>query len=75
MNGFIVATIISIIYFIVKFAEMKAFEKEYKPIKYLVRDCILVYFSVFIGNYVISQMTPIIQNQDATEVFTDNPSF
>jgi hypothetical protein len=73
MNTFIIASVISLIFFILKFIEMKMFEKELKPLKYLVRDALLVYFSVLFGNLIISQITPI--SEPGTAVFTDNPTF
>ena len=47
-NIFIVAAIISLVFFISKFIEMRFVEKETKPLKLLIRDSLLVYFSVFI---------------------------
>lgn len=80
-NIFIVAAIISITFFIAKFLEMRYIEKENKPLKLLLRDTLLVYFSVIIANFVIDQINPIIitgggtANNKATPVFTDNPGF
>jgi hypothetical protein len=76
---FFVATVISITYLVVKFMEMRFIEKENKPLKLLVRDAILVYFSVLIGLFVLDQLNPILQNggdmAKVTPVFTDNPGF
>jgi hypothetical protein len=75
-NVFIVAMIISIVFFIGKFVEMRFIEKENKPLKFLIRDTILVYFSVIISNFIITQINPIVINvQKNTPVFTDNPGF
>jgi hypothetical protein len=80
-NIFVVAAIVSICFFIVKFLEMRYIEKENKPLKLLIRDTLLVYFSVIIANFVIGQINPIIQggggttNNKITPVFTDNPGF
>jgi hypothetical protein len=41
-NIFLIAMIISIIYFGIKFIEMKFVENEPKPLKIIVRDSILV---------------------------------
>ena len=52
--------------------------KENKPLKYLVRDSLLVYFSVICGNFVIDQLKPVMEEgggKVVTEVFVDNPSF
>jgi hypothetical protein len=76
---FFVATVISITYLIAKFLEMRFIEKENKPLKLLVRDALLVYFSVLIGLFVLDQLSPVMQNGGdnvkVTPVFTDNPGF
>ena len=43
-NIFIFAGIISIIFLIIKFIEMRMIDKEPKPLKFLIRDSLLVYF-------------------------------
>lgn len=75
-NIFIIATIISITFFIVKFIEMRFIKKESKPLKFLIIDALLVYFSVIISNFVINQINPVVNSvQKITPVFTDNPGF
>jgi len=77
-NIFIIAFIISIIFFLAKFLEMRFIEKESKPLKLLIRDTLLVYFSVIISNFVIEQINPIMSggsNVKAPQVFIDNPGF
>ena len=78
-NIFIVAGIISIIFLIIKFVEMRMVDKEPKPLKLLIRDSLLVYFSVIVGDFVSSQLKPFIEEGvhelKATSVFTDNPAF
>jgi len=78
-NIFIIAGIISFTFIIVKFIEMRFIEKENKPLKFLIRDALLVYFSVICGNFIIEQLNPLIQNGGdnlkITPVFTDNPEF
>ena len=74
-NIFVVAAIISLIFLISKFIEMRFIDKESKPLKLLIRDTILVYFSVVSGNFVLEQLTPVIQKGGITPVFTDNPEF
>ena len=78
-NIFIIATAISIIFLILKFIEMRFIEKESKPLKLLIRDTIVVYFSVVCGHFLLNQLSPIIQNggesATITPVFTDNPGF
>jgi hypothetical protein len=79
-NIFFIAAIISIVFFIAKFIEMRFVEKESKPLKFLIRDALLVYFSVVFGNFVIGQINPILSSGGSnksvvTPVFTDNPGF
>lgn len=75
---FIIATIISVIFLIVKFIEMRFIDKENKPLKFLIRDAILVYFSVICGYLILEQLKPIMEEgfvSSSTPVFTDNPGF
>jgi len=77
-NIFVFATIISIVFFISKFIEMRFVEKESKPLKLLIRDTLLVYFAVIVGNFLIDQLMPVMNLTDtmrAPVVFTDNPEF
>lgn len=79
-NIFLIAAIISILFIITKFIEMRFIERENKPLKLLVRDALLVYFSVILGYFVINQATPIINGAteggtNITPIFTDNPEF
>jgi hypothetical protein len=78
-NIFIIAGIISLIYFITKFLEMRYIEKEAKPLKFLIRDSLLVYVSVVTGIFIVEQLNPIIQEEvsilNTPTAFTDNPPF
>ena len=60
-NIFLLATVISVTYFIAKFIEMRFMEKESKPLKFLIRDSILVYFSFIVSNFILEQLKPIKQ--------------
>ena len=75
---FIVAAVISLTFLVIKFLEMRYIEKESKPLKFLIRDTLLVYFSVILANFVMDQMNPIMTagaGKKVTPVFTDNPTF
>ena len=75
-NIFVTAAVISIIFLITKFLEMRYIEKESKPLKLLIRDTLVVYFSVIVGHYLLIQINPIMHaGSSATQVFTDNPDF
>lgn len=78
-NIFLAAAIISVIYFIAKFLEMRYVDTEPKPLKILVRDSLLVYVSVIAGYFIINQLQPVItENISASNnpiAFVDNPPF
>ena len=78
-NIFLVAGIISVIFFIGKFLEMRYVEQEPKPLKLLIRDSLLVYVSVIMGKFIVDQLKPVIEEVDINLVsplaFTDNPPF
>ena len=77
-NIFLVAGIISVIFFVAKFLEMQYIEKESKPLKVLIRDALVVYVSVVLGMFILEQLSPVIK-ETSTNVspvaFTDNPPF
>lgn len=70
LNGFI----ISFLFLIAKFIEMRFVTKKNVPPKILVRDALLVYASVIVSHYIMSQLNNK-QTKEFVEVFTDNPSF
>ena len=85
-NVFIIAGIISIVFFLAKFAEMRFIDKEPKPLKFLVRDTLLVYTCVLIGYFVLEQLKPVMKQVGGGSgggdgvpltppAFTDNPGF
>ena len=77
-NIFLVAGIISIIFFVAKFLEMRYVEKESKPLKILIRDALVVYVCVVVGMFILEQLTPVIKETvvpTSPIAFTDNPPF
>lgn len=76
-NIFLIAGIVSVIFLIAKFIEMRFIEKENKPLKFLIRDSLIVYISVISGFFIINQVDPIIEGAKISSpvVFTDHPSF
>lgn len=77
-NIFLAAGIISVIFFIGKFLEMRYVDKETKPLKSLFRDSLLVYISVITGHFVLEQLNPVINDLEIPSdpiAFTDNPPF
>lgn len=77
-NKYIISTVISISFMLIKFLEMRFIEKETKPFKLLLRDTLLVYFSVIVSYFIIEQFNPILikgGGSNITPIFTDNPNF
>ena len=77
-NIFLVAGIISIIFFVAKFLEMRYIDKDSKPLKILIRDSLVVYVSVIFGSFILEQLSPVIKESiipESPAAFTDNPPF
>jgi len=85
---FLNAGAVAIIFFILKFIEMRFIEKENKPLKELIKDSVIVYICVLSGHYILEQLSPIIQDgggfgteniilstTNTPGVFTGNPDF
>ena len=72
---FILALFVSISYILLKFLEMRLILKQKKPLKFLFRDGVIVYFSVFVGIFVVNKMIPLKGFSKPISVFTDNPDF
>jgi hypothetical protein len=68
--------IISFIYLLMKFVEMRITKNEAKPMKELIRDTVIVYLSAIIGLYIIGEFMPTTTVvKTVTNVFTDVPGF
>lgn len=79
-NIFVVSGIVSVIFIVIKFLEMRFVDIEKKkPLKFLLRDSLLVYFSVLIGNFVIDQVNPTINELTLSttqpSIFHGDPDF
>ena len=72
---FVACVAIAIVYLLFRFIEMRFVLKEKKPIKVLIRDTLMVYLSVVIGNFILSQFSTSIIVPKAPEVFTGAPGF
>jgi hypothetical protein len=84
---FVITTIITLSFCLSKYVEYKYFTENVKPMKDIVRDCLLVLLSAVSGSYVyfyfqstisdffnVVTETKVLSNA-ATQVFTDNPTF
>jgi hypothetical protein len=74
---FIIAAVVSFVYLIFKFIEMRFVEKDSKPLKLLIKDSLFVYFSVLLGSFILDQIKPLRISDEirSPQVFTGNPEF
>ena len=72
---FITAAVISFSYFLFKFLEMRFILKENKSIKMILRDTLIVYFSVLAGKFILEQMGPLKNLAKTPTIFTNDPDF
>jgi len=86
-RALILAFLITLLFFISKIIEMKYVSKEWKPLKIVIRDSVIVFISGFISivlffmsnGDVTDFFNVITENKtlkpSATEVFTGEPGF
>lgn len=81
-NPFILAALISFCYLLIKFAEMRIIDKENKPLKIIIKDMFLVYFSCVVGIFFVQQVSEehlnffsSTEKKPTATVFTNSPDF
>ena len=76
-NVYILALAVAIIFLLCKLIELKYLDKEGTlTFKSILRDTVIVYFSVVGGHFIIHQIMPHDFNvAKTTQVFTDPPNF
>ena len=86
-NLFLFAIFTTILFVLAKIAEMKFIDKEWKPLRIIIRDAIIVFSSAFVASYGYSYINGsfsdflniVTENKvlktDATQIFTDVPTF
>jgi hypothetical protein len=74
-NIYLTALVISFLFLITKFLEMRFVTKENKPLKTIIIDTIFVYFCVIIGYFVIEQFNLKTKVLTEAPVFVDKPAF
>jgi hypothetical protein len=84
---FLLSILITFLFCVTKFIEMKYLDKDVKPLKFMVRDGIIVmmcsivvgYFTFHMDNTIIDFFNIITEtktlNTAATQVFTGEPEF
>ena len=71
---FLTAIAVALAYLVFRFIEMRLILKENKPLKILARDTLLVYLSVLLGNFIMTQFGSSGMTKKMTEVFTNSTS-
>lgn len=86
-NLVLLAVLATILFLFIKFLEMKYLDKEFKPLKLVVRDGVIVFVSTIVASYSFFYMdgsindffNVITENKalqpEATQIFTDTPAF
>jgi len=84
---FILSIIVTCIFVILKVIEMKFIDKEFKPLKIMIRDSVVVFTSTMIGSFILFNMDGSVTdflnvvtnnksfNMSETQIFTDSPGF
>lgn len=79
MNNYLLTSIIiSIIYFIIKFIEMRFVDKETKPLKDIIKETAIVFLSSILGGYILEQfkIPNLLESvKEIPKVFTNDPGF
>ena len=77
MNVYLVAAVIASDYLFAKIIELNFIEEDNKkPLKILVCDSLIVYFSVVAGYFIYNQVIPPLEDTEPLpEIFTDAPDF
>ena len=78
-NKFILAGIICVVFFVIKFINIKFIKKEDEPLKPITIDALIVFISVFVG-LLISEQFGMVKNllgsaSVSTKAFVSNPEF
>tara|TARA_B100000579_G_C22151298_1_gene540965 strand:- start:101 stop:331 length:231 start_codon:yes stop_codon:yes gene_type:complete len=74
-NIFLFSMVISIIYIVLKYLEMKLIIKEPKPIKLIIRDALIVYISSISGFFVLSQFENNVNIKTQPNAFVGEANF
>jgi uncharacterized membrane protein len=75
-NILINSGMISFIYLLFKFLEMRFVIKQNKPFKELFRETMIVFLSVVVGFYLVEQVMPLKNiSYEATKAFVGAPEF
>ena len=83
----ILAALVTLMYCVVRFLDMKYVDKEVKPLKEVARDAVMVFIAATVGGYVfntfkgpLGHMFSVVTNNPigdlaSTTVYTNDPGF
>jgi len=74
-NIYLIALIISLVFLIVKFIELRFMKRENLSLKSIVVDTILVYCSSVGGYFIMNQLNLQTKSLDVVPAFVDGPGF
>lgn len=78
-NIFMFSAFVAFIYAILKFMEMRFIDRENRPMKFIIRDSLVVYISILFSYFLMNQlqfMEPNSMNTNLLEpVLTRDPNF
>ena len=74
-NQIVTACVVSIIYFIIRFIEMRFIVKENKPLKQLVTDTLIVFISAISAILLLEQFNLGEMMKAAPSAFVNKPDF
>ena len=72
---FMEGLVVGIVYLLFRFLEMRFIIKENKPLKFLLRDTLVVYISFIVGMCMYQQLAPLSALKNIPEVFTNKANF
>ena len=74
-NNYIIPLVISLVYLILKFLDMRYLKKENKGLKDLILDSFIVFLSSLMGLFIYDQFNLLDDTTSITKAFIDNPNF
>ena len=74
-NNYIIPFVISLVYLILKFLDMRYLKKENKGLKDLILDSFIVFLSSLMGLFIYDQFNLLDDTTSITKAFIDNPNF
>jgi hypothetical protein len=86
-KGILLAFLTTLVFFVFRILEMKYIDKEWMPMKYVVRDIFIVFIAALTGTFAYFHMelglleffSVVTDNGEiapiATQIFTDEPGF